>query len=76
MNSDILNTSKYTDYESRPIKPLDQNKLNKQLSEYPELTKEELDIIKERTAKRIRAKTSEAALRYKIFNRKLLIRTR
>lgn len=56
-----LNRSKYSDYDSRPIKPLDPNKLKNQLSEYTELTEEEMLQLKQRSqAKRIRAKTVDA----------------
>ena len=55
------NRSKYSDYDSRPIKPLDPNKLKNQLSEYTELTDEELQLLKQRTVQRGRAKTVEPA---------------
>lgn len=58
-----LNRSKYNDYDSRPIKPLDMNKLNKQLSEYNELSIEELQELKARTARHIRSKTTESSVK-------------
>lgn len=58
MDSD-LNRSKYSDYDSRPIKPLDPNKLNKQLTEYPEMSQQELEELKTRTAQHIRSKTTD-----------------
>lgn len=40
--------NKYIDYDNRPIKPLDQSLLKKQLMEYTELSTEELDKIKQK----------------------------
>ncbi len=42
------NESRYVDYDNRPIKPLDTNLLNKQLTEYPEMSPEEMEKMKER----------------------------
>lgn len=39
--------NRYIDYDNRPIKPLDANFLNKQLSEYSEISSEELEKMKE-----------------------------
>ena len=38
----------YKDYDNRPIKPLDQNLLYKQLSEYSEMSSEEYEQMKNR----------------------------
>ena len=43
---DRCNRSKYEEYDSRPIKPLDPNMLNKQLEQYAEMSKEEMDIFR------------------------------
>ncbi len=42
--------SRYEDYDSRPIKPLDTNLLQKQLEQYTELTQEELEEIRKKYA--------------------------
>lgn len=46
----VMNKSKYVDYDNRPIKPLDPNKLNKELSQYTELSKEELELLRNKYA--------------------------
>lgn len=53
------NKSRYDEYDSRPIKPLDPKLLNQKLSEYSELSNEELEELKKRTAQRIRSKTAD-----------------
>jgi hypothetical protein len=40
--------SRYEDYDSRPIKPLDTNLLQKQLEQYTELTQDELEEIRKK----------------------------
>lgn len=61
--SDDGNKTRYDEYDSRPIKPLDKNVLDKQLSEYNEISSEELEQLKKRTIQHIRAKTAEAAIK-------------
>lgn len=39
---------RYQDYDSRPIKPLDDESLKQQLAKYNELSKEELEIIQKK----------------------------
>lgn len=56
---DSVNKSKYEDYDSRPIKPLDKTVFNKQLSEFAEVSSEELEQLKQRTMQHIRSKTAE-----------------
>ncbi len=41
--------SRYEDYDSRPIKPLDTNLLQKQLEQYTELTQDELEEIRKKS---------------------------
>jgi len=53
--------AKYKDYDNRPIQPLDRKKLNEKLTEYPEMSPEELEELKARTAQHIRSKTSDPA---------------
>lgn len=48
MNDTKSNQNAYVDYENRPIKPLDPNMFYKQLSEFSELSSEELEKMKER----------------------------
>lgn len=45
---DHANKTRYDDYDSRPIKPLDKNLFDKQLSEYTEISNEELEELKHR----------------------------
>ena len=45
---DRINRSKYEEYDSRPIKPLDANIFNKQLEQYAEMSKDELERLKNR----------------------------
>jgi hypothetical protein len=45
---DLDNKPKYVDYDNRPIKPLDQNVLNEKLSEYTEMSKEELESLRKK----------------------------
>ena len=45
-DQDHANKSRYEDYDSRPIKPLDKNVLNKQLSEFTEVPLEEMEKLK------------------------------
>jgi hypothetical protein len=40
------NTKVYEDYDNRPIKPLDPNLLNQQLSEYSEISNDELEQMR------------------------------
>ena len=47
-NDDDGNHNPYVDYENRPIKPLDKNMFFKQLSEFSELSSEELEKMKEK----------------------------
>ena len=53
---DHANRTRYDEYDSRPIKPLDPNKLNKQLLEYNEVSSDELAQLKTRTIQHIRSK--------------------
>jgi len=55
----LANKSRYEEYDSKPIKPLDPKLFNKKLSEYPELSLQEIEEIKRKTAQRTRAKTTE-----------------
>lgn len=55
----LINKSRYEEYDSKPIKPLDPKLLNKKLSEYPELSLQEIEELKRKTSQRTRAKTSE-----------------
>lgn len=45
---DLDNKPKYVDYDNRPIKPLDQNVLNEKLSEYTEMSKEEMENLRKK----------------------------
>ena len=47
-STDLDNKQKYVDYDNRPIKPLDQNVLNEKLSEYTEMSKEELESLRKK----------------------------
>ncbi len=40
------NAKVYEDYDNRPIKPLDPNLLNQQLSEYSEISNDELEQMR------------------------------
>jgi hypothetical protein len=55
----LINKSRYEEYDMKPIKPLDPKFLNKKLSEYPELSLQEIEELKRKTAQRTRAKTTE-----------------
>ena len=49
MDSDPnVNKSRYEDYDNRPIKPLDTNLFEKQLSEYTEMSTEEMELLKKK----------------------------
>ena len=43
---DNANKTRYDEYDRRPIKPLDKNLFEKQLSEYTEISNEELEELK------------------------------
>jgi hypothetical protein len=47
---DHLNTASnpYEDYDKRPIKPLNDNKFQKQLEEYKELSEDEINKLKQK----------------------------
>ena len=53
----LINKSRYDEYDSKPIKPLDPKMLNKKLSEYPELSEQEIEELKRKSALHVRAKT-------------------
>ncbi|CAF1034133.1 unnamed protein product [Brachionus calyciflorus] len=52
------NNNKYLEYENRPIKPLDTNAFYKQISEFSEISGEELEEMRNK-ASRLRPKTSD-----------------
>ena len=54
-----INKSRYEEYDSKPIKPLDPKFLNIKLSEYPELRLQEIDELKLKSARNTLAKTTE-----------------
>lgn len=41
-------TNRYFDYDSRPIKPLDANMLQKQLEQYNEMPEDELEKLRKK----------------------------
>jgi hypothetical protein len=54
-----VNKSRYDEYDSKPIKPLDPHLLNRKLEEYPEMSKEEIEeeIKRKNLLYHVRAKT-------------------
>lgn len=57
-DSDRERKSKYMDYDNRPIKPLDTNAFYKQISEFSEVSGEELEEMRQKVV-RNRAKTTD-----------------
>jgi hypothetical protein len=46
-SSDTINKSRYIEYDNRPIKPLDQNMLHEKLSQFTEMSLEELETLRQ-----------------------------